>query len=51
MTEATWCNLRRTRMARRNISYRKHKKRFNRAQRNKRAINTPLVVPRGGIRL
>jgi len=38
-------------MARRNISYRKHKRKFSNASRNKRAINTPLVVPRGGIRL
>lgn len=38
-------------MARRNISFRKHAKRFQRTRRTMKAINQPRVVPRGGIRL
>jgi len=38
-------------MARRNISSRRHGKKFARARRRTRAINTPSHVMRGGIRL
>lgn len=38
-------------MARRNISARKHGRKFNKAKRRSRAINTPSHVMRGGFRL
>lgn len=38
-------------MARRNISARKHGKKFARARSKTRIINSPRVVMRGGIRL
>lgn len=38
-------------MRRRNISGRKHGKRFSKARRSRRAINEPSMVMRGGIRL
>lgn len=38
-------------MARRNMSYRKHAKKFSRTRRHVKAINNPQHIMRGGFRL
>lgn len=38
-------------MARRNITFKKHRRSFASKRRKTRAINTPNTVMRGGIRL
>lgn len=38
-------------MARRNISGKKHARKFSKARRKSRSINSPQVIMRGGFRL
>jgi len=38
-------------MARKSMSYKQHAKKFSRARKRSKVINSPSVVMRGGIRL
>jgi len=38
-------------MRRKNISYKKHARKFNSARRNYKAVNSPQQIMRGGFRL